>query len=141
MCAQVCGPAVAARLSHRRVFDVVPELRRGVSVDEPQDLPAGESTADGDGQSVRLPPATQRFSERGWDPDSRAEQFNWKARGRGKAHCKICLMNVTDINLLSSPSFGCVLLEKTLPNALIRVRKVCVISGQRGYKRRPDTEL
>lgn len=83
---QVCGPAVDARFSHRSVLAHVHELHHRVPFDELQDLPAGEPSADGNGQSVRLPPASQGLSKRGWDPNSRAEHLSKEARGRGTYH-------------------------------------------------------
>lgn len=70
MCPQVCGPPVAARFPHRPVLANVPELHHRVSSDELQDLPAGEPTAEGDGQGFHFPPAAPGFSKRGWDPNS-----------------------------------------------------------------------
>lgn len=58
------------------------ELHHRVSSDEPQDLPAGEPNADGDGQSLHLPAAAQGLSKRGWDPNSRAELISREIRGR-----------------------------------------------------------
>lgn len=83
VCAQVRGPAVASRTSHRSLLAVVPEFRRRVPSDGLQDLPAGESTADGDEQGVHLPAAAPGFSKRGWDPNPRAEHPDRKARARG----------------------------------------------------------
>lgn len=69
------GPTVAARVAHRSVFGVIDELHRRVSSDELQDVPAGEPTADGDGQNVHIisPVPPQRISEPGWDPRSGVE--------------------------------------------------------------------
>lgn len=66
------------------MLTVVPELGRRVPSDGLQDLPAGESTADGDEQSVHLPAAAPGFSKRGWDPNPRAEHPDRKARARGR---------------------------------------------------------
>lgn len=91
VCAQVRGPAVASRFPHRPVLAHVSELCHRVSADERQDLRAGEPTADGDAQSVRLC-AAQSFSKRGREPDSRAGHPNRGAHGRGT--CYIWLISL-----------------------------------------------
>lgn len=72
-----------AGVPHGSVPVDVPQLHHCVSPHEPQDLPAGEHSADGDGQSLRAPvPSTPGSAGPGWEPHSRPEDPHREAGGR-----------------------------------------------------------